>query len=175
VYTARELYELTSGRFRILFYIVCGKKKFHDGKKLMPSVITVYFGQTRFLSISQHRPEMPTRVVFCTLRCCRFAPVHMYNKLAKCGAGFAPAGMARMPWLGNVHDICENCWPGAWEPDFLGIFVNDSTQNFILHMLQVNLCGVETQKTIPNMQMVLSILMRSMVASKHVYVLQLSG
>ena len=27
VYTARELYELTSGRFRILFYIVCGQKK----------------------------------------------------------------------------------------------------------------------------------------------------
>ena len=72
-----------------------------------------------------------------------------------------------------VHDICENCWPGAWEPDFLGIFVNDSTQNFILHMLQVNLCGVETQKAIPNMQMVLSILMRSMVASKHVYVLRI--
>ena len=123
VYTARELYELTSGRFRILFYIVCGQKKtFHDGKKLMPSVITVYFGQTRFLSISQHRPEMPTRVVFCTLRCCRFAPVHMYNKLAKCGAGFAPAGMARMPWLGIRARHMRKLLAGGMGTRFFGQF-----------------------------------------------------
>ena len=129
----------------------------------MPSGIAVYFGQPRFLSISQHRPEMPARVVFCTLRCYRFAPVHMYNKLAECGAGFAPAGMARMPWLGIRARHMRKLLAGAWEPHFLGIFVNESTQNFILHMFRVNLCGVETQKTIPNMQMVLSILMRSMV------------
>ena len=30
----------------------------------MPSVVTVYFGQTRFLSISQHRPEVPVEVQY---------------------------------------------------------------------------------------------------------------
>jgi hypothetical protein len=82
------------------------KKAFHDGKKLMPSVMTAYFGQTCFLSISQHRPEMPSRVVFCTSRCCRFVPVCMHNKLAECGAGFAPAGMARWVYIvGGFLDI----------------------------------------------------------------------
>ena len=88
----------------------------------MPSVITAYFGQTRFLSISQHRPEMPARVVFCTLRCYRFAPVHMYNKLAECGAGFAPAGMARMPWLGIRARHMRKLLAGGMGTTFFGHF-----------------------------------------------------
>mgnify|MGYP001397275790 CR=1 FL=1 len=141
----------------------------------MPSVITVYFGQTRFLSISQHRPEMPTRVVLAHCAVADLPPYICTTNWQNAVRDLRqPVWPACRGWA-YVHDICENCWPGAWEPDFLGIFVNDSTQNFIVHMLQVNLCGVETQKTKANMQMVLSILMRSMVASKHVYVLQLSG
>ena len=132
----------------------------------MPSVVTVYFGQTRFLSISQHRPEVPTRVVLGALRWYRFAPVCMHNKLAECGAGFTPAGMARMPWLGIRAQHMRKLLAGG-----MGITCfDDSTQHLFSNILREILCGVGTQKTIPNMQKVLSILMRSMVASKHVCV-----
>ena len=104
VYTARVLYELTIGRFRILFYIVCGQKKtFHDGKKLMPSVITAYFGQTCFLSISQHRPEAPTWVVFCVHCCYGIVFICVSNKLVGGGVGFGPVSTAGMSWLGKCE------------------------------------------------------------------------
>ena len=176
VYTARELYELTIGRFRILFYIVCGQFLHILWLKKTHAIChNGLFWSNPFLSISQHRPEVPTRVVFGALRWDRFAPVCMHSKLAECGARFAPAGMARMPWLGIRARHMRKLLAGGMGTTFFGIFVNDSTQHLLSNMLQEILCGVGTQKTIPNMQKVLSILMRSMVASKNVYVLQLLG
>ena len=177
VYTARELYELTSGRFRILFYIVCGQflhilwlKKTHAICHNGLFWSNPFFCQ--FRNIDQRcRPGW----FFAHCAATDFPPhictTNWQNAVRDLRQ---PAWPACRGWA-YVHDICENCWPGAWEPHFLGIFVNDSTHYLLSHMFRVNLCGVETQKTIPNMQMVLSILMRSMVASKHVYVLQLSG
>ena len=112
----------------------------------MPSVITAYFGQTRFLSILQHRPEVPTRVDFFTLRCYRFAPVHMYNKLAECGAGFAPAGMARMPWLGIRARHMRKLLTGGTGTTFLAFAFKKATKTLLINISNANLCNYCAQK-----------------------------
>ena len=141
----------------------------------MPSVITVYFGQTRFCQFRNIDQRCRPGWFFAHCAVTDLPPYICTTNWQNAVRDLRqPVWPACRGWA-YVHDICENCWPGAWEPHFLGIFVNDSTHYLLSHMFRVNLWGVETQKTIPNMQMVLSILMRSMVASKHVYVLQLSG
>ena len=122
VYTARELYELTIGRFKILFYIVRGQFLHISWLKKTHAICHngLFWSNPCFVNFATSTRDADPGG-FCTFRCYRFAPVRMYNKLGECGAGFAPAGMARMPWLGIRARHMRKLLTGGTGTTFFGL------------------------------------------------------
>ena len=84
-----------------------------------------------------------------------------------------PAWPACRGWA-YVHDICENCWPGAREPHFLAFAFKKATKTLLINISKANLCNYCAQKHYTYEGFWHCPSWWAMVAIKGVYVLQLS-